>query len=106
MFAEIAVALGMGAFQVRQAFLEARLIDIAHGDAVYIREGFLEIGDVLLADQAVPDETDTDTIVGSQDAAVGSRGESRHGAQKTSAGRRRGLHFVWHLFLLSLTPAG
>ena len=28
--AKIAVALGIGAFQVRQAFLHARLVDIAH----------------------------------------------------------------------------
>ena len=98
--AKIAVALGIGVFQVRQAFFQARLVDIAHRHAVDVRERFLEIRDVLLADQSVSDKADTDAIVGPEDAVVRSRGYSGHGAQKTSAGRL-GLFCVWHPLILS-----
>jgi hypothetical protein len=68
--AKIAVAFGIRAFQVRQAFIQARLVDVAHRHAVDVRERPLEIRDVLLADQSEPDEADSGMIVGPQDPAV------------------------------------
>src|ERR1019366_5417934 len=98
--AKIAVTLGIGALHVRQAFLHARLVHIANRHPVDIRERLFEIVDVLLADQAVADEADTDAIVGPQDPVIRSRGQGCHATEKTSASRWTGFHFVWHSSLL------
>ena len=92
--AKVAVTLGIGVLQVCQSFFKPRLVDIAERDAIDLREGFLEIRDVLFADESEADEADTDAIIGPEDPVVGSRGQGGHGAHKTTASRWRGVHLI------------
>ena len=93
--AKIAVALGIGAFQVRQSFLDARLVNIAYRDAVDVRERLLKVIDMLLADQSVPDKADTDAVIGPENPVVLC---SRQGgrAQEPSSGGLGRFQCVWH----------
>ena len=86
--------MALGFSRYCQAFLKPRLVDIAERDAIDLREGFLEIRDVLFADQPEADETDTDAIIGPEDPVIGSRGQGGHGAHKTTASRWRGVHLI------------
>ena len=88
---EIAVALGMGVPGVRQACLQAGLVTIADPNDVGFGAQFLEVGDVLLADQAEADEADADAFVRAEHAAVRcrrQRGRPNKRAPCRSARRR------------------
>jgi hypothetical protein len=65
-----------------QCLVDARLVGIANTHDIDVGE-FLEIHDVLLADQPVSDESDSDTIVGAENALVG-RGRQRSRPQESS----------------------
>ncbi len=92
--AKVAVALGIGVLQVCQAFFQPRLVDIAERDAIDLREGFLEIRDVLFADESEADEADADAIIGAEYPVVGSRGQGGHRAHEATASRWRGVHLI------------
>ena len=89
---EIGVPLGIGVADVLQGLVHAGFVGIAHPHDVDVAE-FLEIRDVLFADESESDEADADAIVSPENSLVG-RGCQRSRPQKRAPCGIRHSHSV------------